>query len=304
MTITVRAWTTKPVNYMFATTDPGTSPPSSGMSGFAPFTSVQQTQALQAMAVMSNVSGLTFTQGSGQIVFSNWTAGNSYSGWAWFPDTHHWAGDVWINPTYTSYSLILHEIGHAVGLDHSTNSVMEPTGQLGYLTYDDVLALHLLYGPSSTTLTSKTGTASGDVLVLNNLGNDIKGMAGNDTVYGMAGNDTLNGNADHDQVWGYSGNDQLFGGAGDDVLHGGDGTDTLRGDLGNDLLYGDAGSDVYRYTGDGYDWIVGWNTGDKVDLGGASYTLTEHQGQALVTLATGNIGFAGVSISQLGNWLI
>ena len=91
----------------------------------------------------------------------------------------------------------------------------------------------------------------------NNLGNEITGLAGDDTLDGAGGGDVLNG------------------GLGDDVLSGGDGDDILLGGAGADILSSGGGGDGYRFapgdtgTGADADRITDFAANyDKVDLRG------------------------------------
>jgi serralysin len=75
-------------------------------------------------------------------------------------------------------------------------------------------------------------TAKDDILLGNDLGDRINGLAGNDYIRGGAG---------HDRLFGDAGNDSLIGNAGNDILNGGAGNDILTGGAGRDLfLFGDA----------------------------------------------------------------
>jgi len=82
------------------------------------------------------------------------------------------------------------------------------------------------------------GTGGNDSYVgFTGVSNNMRGLAGNDTLTGQELADTLDGS---------DGNDRLYGGAGDDLLVGGKGNDVLNGGAGNDtyvLSQGD-GEDV------------------------------------------------------------
>jgi Ca2+-binding RTX toxin-like protein len=87
---------------------------------------------------------------------------------------------------------------------------------------------------TSTNLSALADTVTGSSLA----GNNLNGLAGNDTITGgsMA--------------------DRLDGGIGDDILNGGGGDDTLIGGAGNDTLSGGAGNDTYLFSsGFGQDTI-------------------------------------------------
>lgn len=91
---------------------------------------------------------------------------------------------------------------------------------------------------------------------IDDLGDDLRGGAGNDKISGASGadtvlggggddfvnggigNDLLNGNTGSDKIDGGAGNDTVNGGGGDDKLIGGFGNDKVRGGRGNDILTG------------------------------------------------------------------
>ena len=159
--------------------------------------------------------------------------------------------------------------------------------------------------PDSTAL--YTGLRSGDdVIHASELGKDISGYAGNDTIYGNGGDDWLNGGAGVDRFYGGTGIDGVYftdvgaGGHGvrvnmalgtgnilddgygnvetasgveiyqgskfRDRLAGGLHDDTLWGEGGGDSLIGNAGNDAL-YGGDGSDLVTG-DAGNDTMMGG------------------------------------
>ena len=108
------------------------------------------------------------------------------------------------------------------------------------------------------------GTAGNDTLYGTNLSDIIEGLAGNDTIYGEGGNDriytwynrsdaglvtvkygnnTAYGQGGNDIIEGDNGTDKLYGGEDNDILNGWGGNDTLDGGNGDDILYATAGID-------------------------------------------------------------
>ena len=177
------------------------------------------------------------------------------------------------------YDTALHELGHAMGIDHSDkfNAVMSGLPATPYadqigrdqLTPDDIAAAQALWG------TTPTQPTSGDDVLEGSTGNDrIDGLGGDDTLVGNLGNDTLIGGAGNDYIEGdiadinatQGGSDQIFGGAGNDLLVGGPGDDLIAGQAGNDSLLGDEGDDRL-WGGGGNDSLLG---GEGNDLLGGS----------------------------------
>ena len=160
----------------------------------------------------------------------------------------------------------------------------------------------LIYGNQDTdTLYGGQGDdrafgGQGDDRLFGNLGNDVlSGNRGADIVYGNQGNDIVYGN---------QGADILFGGQGNDVLYGGQGADTLAGGIGDDTLVGGLGADLYRFDpNSGRDLILGFNQGDgdRIALGGQTYTVSSAQnGDALLLLSGGGVvNLVGIRADQV-----
>jgi Ca2+-binding RTX toxin-like protein len=230
-----------------------------------------------------NFSGVTI--GYGGLATANITDSYAYR--------EYISGDVFIHKfVTTSTHLLLHEIGHAIGLDHphdgpttlnpsldtGLNSVMSYNGPISQTLgpFDLQAAAHIYGGPGAdgTQVASWSWSAATETLTQT-------GFATHDTIYGIATRDVINGAAGNDRIGGFEsndalgggpGDDRLFGGDGNDVLDGGDGDDVLLGELGNDSLHGDAGNDSliesagdnYLAGGDGNDFLLGGSGNDTI----------------------------------------
>lgn len=109
---------------------------SSSSSGFTRFTSAQIAAAEEALKLWSDVALIKFSRVNSNcatILFSGETSEDGYA-WAYFPGSRtaaSVAGDVFINPSNGwfkspvkgsyDFMAIIHEIGHAIGLDHPGN---------------------------------------------------------------------------------------------------------------------------------------------------------------------------------------
>jgi hypothetical protein len=74
------------------------------------------------------------------------------------------------------------------------------------------------------------GTTQNDVMTGDELGQDLYGHAGQDTIDGAGGDDFLNGGSGEDVIRGGAGDDSLEGSADGDFLDGGPGRDLFTGD--------------------------------------------------------------------------
>jgi Ca2+-binding RTX toxin-like protein len=233
------------------------------------------------------------------------------------------------NHAVSLYVVALHEIGHAIGLDHydAAPAIMNTyvDRSVSDLTSSEIDGIHALYGLETMagTLSGSdaedmlTGTAGADTiiggagndtisgadgadLIYGNLGTDIAtGGLGDDTLFGGQGSDLIYGNLGNDAVYGNLGDDVISAGQGNDLLFGGQGSDLLVGGAGNDVLTGGLGADRYVFgANSGADLILGFSQaeGDKLNFGGQSYTATDDgQGGTLFTLSGGGtVDVAGV----------
>ena len=166
------------------------------------------------------------------------------------------------------YVVALHEIGHAIGLDHYEgeaavmNSLM--TGSMTDLFPSDLAGIQALYGvkgaPPVVPPVVQPPVVQPPVVppVVPPTAVSLVGTAGADTLTGGTGDDTLSGLT------------------GNDLLSGGDGADRLVGGLGKDTLAGGAGADLFAYNtrkesvvGANRDVVTDFVRGDDVvDLAG------------------------------------
>ena len=222
-----------------------------------------------AFAAWENVCGIDFVEVADSIssdIRIGWTSparGDgpygtlAYYSWTWSGSTTL-SGVIVVDwddsgrPLSELYDTVLHEVGHAVGLDHSNvaNVVMsgglgtEPGGLTPYwsgvpgrdpLQPDDIAgARHLWGGPGSGGGTEPPPASGGTP------------TSGNDTLFGTQGPDRIDGGGGNDKIYGLRGNDTLLGGSGNDTLIGGlnlaeDGAHESTG--GRNVLDGGPGND-------------------------------------------------------------
>ncbi len=202
---------------------------------------------------------------------------------------------------FSFFQVVLHEIGHALGLDHFnvSSSIMNASANNGSRTLgqDDINGIQALYGARRWSnadedvnfefiSVGQTAYAKGgnDALNGTSLADEFYGGAGNDVLRGEGGSDLLVDTRGGNQIFGgasndviiggdgvltaegNSGNDRLIGGIGDDTLNGGSGDDTLRGDPGGGFV---SGNDRL-IAGAGDDWLEGGGGADVFVFGAQS----------------------------------
>ncbi|MDA7424685.1 M10 family metallopeptidase C-terminal domain-containing protein [Thalassococcus lentus] len=257
------------------------------------FSSAHQVHIRAALNVWGNASGLVFVEvppGEGAIRFSMFdmsgllnSSGNQLSGYAYFPSMYWFTdangdptdyyirhdaigGDVFLNsnlfgssgslvaPGVRGFSLLLHEIGHALGFEHPfegtyTINPNRDSGIFTVMSYNrsrstvelgslDEEAIEYIYGPDSADLDAEFDAAL-NAIIINAPSTDtwlLPAWHGAHLLTGGAGDDSLLGDNGDDTLIGGDGDDWLRGGEGDDMLYDGPGNDTIEGDFGNDTL--------------------------------------------------------------------
>lgn len=243
----------------------GLDPKSTGISGaVGAFTTAQQAATLKLLNYVSQVTGIQFTQvsdgNSADLHFGNANISDqasagltqwnyhyfydgqqnitSYTAQAYVYVDNAEAGDRYLNPQSGNYAyeLLLHEIGHVLGLKHPfSNGVTLPinldntdytvmsytqVGRHSEFSQYDVAALAWLYG----------GDGLAGAYGIGGAGQYLMATSANDVLKGSAGSDILDGLAGVDQVT-YSGKRsdyQIKRGSGDITVLEGQALDHLR----------------------------------------------------------------------------
>lgn len=279
----------------------------------------------EAIAAWENVCGVDFVEvpdsaaanirigwqpesGAPAEYLSDGAGGTLGITWTWYFDTTtdevsiaFDLAESWTDELF--YDTALHELGHAMGIDHSNVSDVVMSGpplteyadQVGrdQLSSDDIAAAQALWGsPNQSTAGDDTlRGGSGRDTIYGGAGNDyidgggdadfLYGGTGNDLLSGGPGNDLIAGQAGNDSLFGDEGNDRLWGGGGDDSFLGGTGNDLLGGSTGNDFLAGEAGNDTLAGQA-GEDTLAGNEGNDRLWGGGGDDTLLGNEGRDLL----------------------
>ncbi len=306
----------------------------SGLNG------IQQAAVRGALQAWANVANISFQEvaetasqaGDLRFTFTN-AIPTSAAGWAYLPSPSSEGGDVWLNasrkaqpdwgPGTWNYFVLLHEIGHALGLKHPhEGGVMMPTAldSIRYTVMSYVMPPDLMRIDSRGGWSAVTSPMLYDIAAIQHLyGANMSYRAGNDVyafggagsfctaVWDAGGIDTfdftgLRSPLDVSLVAGStfaipttSGRsstlsiafnvtiENLIGGAGGDVLSGNDSGNDITGAGGDDILTGGGGDDTLR-GGDGADTARFW-------LVRSAYTLVDNaDGSWSVTAASGGEG--------------
>ncbi|MBX9456491.1 MAG: M10 family metallopeptidase C-terminal domain-containing protein [Rhizobium sp.] len=147
-------WSSDTITYSFPTTKSNMYTGGGEGGGFQALSNVQITFAEYALTGWDELIAATFLEGTGNtnIEIANTTSGIDYAH-AYFPNT----GSVWFNPDYGDltkpvigeygYSTFIHEIGHALGLEHMGD--YNGSGNWAPESYQDTTVLSIMsyFGP-------------------------------------------------------------------------------------------------------------------------------------------------------------
>lgn len=282
--------------------------------GFAVMSTAQKDATRRALASYSAVSGLTFQEVTDSALGSSIRFGTNYqsgsAGYTYYPSSSPSGGDVYIANNYSynttptegtyGYLVLVHEIGHALGLKHpgnynatgggteapylptsednSNNTVMTYNDLMPYPTAPqafDIAAIQYLYGVNTSVRTGNDTYDFSSFLIWDGGGTDTLSAAGQTSPVMLdlrAGNRSWIGSQGSSIL--DSGNvainygttiENAIGGSGNDTVWGNGASNRLEGGDGNDTFYDIAGGDT----------IVGGNGSDAVFMGnGGDVTLS------------------------------
>lgn len=221
--------------YYSYSTSSGTDPKSTGIvGGLTAFTTAQRAAVVEIFKQLSQITGISFVEvadgNQADIHFANANIANvnfaGYTSWtynylndsqqritSYVAEAYVYIDNVEFGTRYLSptagtygYELLMHELGHAMGLkhpfsgsvvlpgqdDHTDNTLMSYTQRGVHTTYgpDDIAALTWLYGGDG--IGGKLGIDStGRYLIATPKDDSIVAAAGDDVLDGQVGNDIV-----------------------------------------------------------------------------------------------------------------
>ena len=309
-------------------------PANAPAGGFEVFTANQRAGAQNAMALASEVANINFVRQSsgtadiefGTLAFggssSGYTAGLASTTWTITGNTTYYThADVYLTNSFPStgnlavgtsgFGTMVHELGHALGLDHTFENRTPPSGtdnkQYSIMSYTnhpdmnstpssfmlyDIAALQYLYGANTSTRTGNTTYNwarneamvetiwdAGGVDMIDASNQTRRAIIDlNDGAFSSIGSNGSGGNAVNNIAIAYDAIiEKARGGSGADTLYGNEFANSLYGGDGDDTLSGAAGNDYFR-ADDGADTINGGSGTDWASYYYSDSAVTVHLG--------------------------
>ena len=164
------------------------------------------------------------------------------------------------NPGTLGYYAILHELGHALGLEHPLN-MKDHNLDYSIMSYENGNIFNHKHPPSVPLIEDINNLLriyNKNPTYANKYNDSISGTNGEDIIYGNQGNDVISGADSNDTIHGGKNEDIIYGNQGNDVLYGDKGDDTLLGGLGADMfiISNDNGHDIIKDYEEGIDKII------------------------------------------------
>jgi hypothetical protein len=188
-------------------------------------------------------------------------------------------GESWIphiNTTpeslYNMSKQCCHELGHAIGFDHTgvAPSIMQASNSGLVLGSVDIAGARDLYGTAQPTsisdgISAITGCQNDTINLITPDDHFVFSGAGQDQIATSLGHDYITAGEGYDYVNSGGGNDTILGGGGFDQLNAGAGYDSVSGGPDSDMIAGNEGNDTID-GGGGADWMSGGEGGDTFIL--------------------------------------
>ncbi|MDK3018113.1 M10 family metallopeptidase [Pseudodonghicola flavimaris] len=319
------------ISYQYAgTTEPVDLPTSSTYTGWTAFTAAEKSAFEAALAHIETFLNVEFVEVTGlsdpdlnvgKVTLPGTTTG--YGGYSLSYDPP--SGDITEYDSYVVYdntldvsdqaSLLLHELGHALGLKHPFSSPALPmdydNNKYSIMSYTDnpdnglesdvmmlfdVYALQDIWGaagynpgdtsytaPRSETVDLIWDTGGTDSLDARGRGHDVtlSLAAGSFSSFDTTDDVVIAFDTTIENAYGGDGDDHLTGSGGKNLLSGGRGADDLRGRGGNDVLRGGLDDDTL-FGGSGKDTLKGDGGNDRMIGDGGDDTLKGGSGRDLL----------------------